>query len=179
MSKNAKAQTKATEAATEAKADPFANVPIVKTDDGVELQDLSDVKGNEPFKYADVHKRAIAAKAPMLLNYKHGSSVLIPGTNKKEHKAGSVYGTIQAIVNAAGRGGIPVYQLITQLRKEQIGNKRSKYCDALPPIGWAEGWLNTAITKSIVGIHPTKTTSAFAPAEPEAEQEEQKKVASK
>ena len=182
MGKNTNAAAKAAPAATEAKAqaaDPFADVPVVKTEDGVELQDFSEVKGNEPFKYADVHSRATAAKAPMLLNYKHGQSVLIPGTNKKEFKAGSVYGTIQALVNSAGRSGIPVYQLITQLRREQIGNKRSKYCNALPPIGWAEGWLNTAITKNIVGIHPTKTAAHFAPKEAEPEAEEQKKVAAK
>jgi hypothetical protein len=48
----------------------------------------------------------------------------------------------------------------------QVGNKRSHYCmsgdaGALPAIGWAEGWLNTAITKSIANVHPTKQAPAL------------------
>jgi hypothetical protein len=98
--------------------------------------------------------------------WKHERAMLVPGTNKKEFKQGSVYGTIQQIVNAAGRVGIPAYVVATKLRRLQVGNKRSHYCGdsaggALPPIGWAEGWLNTAITKNIAGVHPTKQAPAL------------------
>jgi hypothetical protein len=87
--------------------------------------------------------------------------MLVPGTNKKELKPGSVYGTIQQIVQAAGRAGIPAYVVANKLRRLQIGNKRSHYCEALPPVGWAEGWINTALTKLIVGSHPTKQAPAL------------------
>lgn len=165
-----KTNVKAAESATAVAVDPFAALPVIKTSDGIEITDLTDATCTQPYKYADQHKRAIEAKSPMLVGYKHADKVLVPGTNRKEFKAGSVYGDIQQIVNAAGRGGIPVYALLGQLRRKQIGNKRSKYCEQLPPVGWAEGWLNTALTKNIVGVHATKTAKHFAPeaAEPEA-----------
>lgn len=156
-----------TAAETAVVTDPFADVPVVSTSDGVDIRDFTDVAGNAPYKYADVHSRAVASRSPMLVNYKYAQAVLIPGTNRKEFKPGSVYGTIQQIVHNAGKSGIPAYALITELRRAQIGNKRSKYCEALPPVGWAEGWLNTAVTKNIAGIHPTKSADHFAPAEAE------------
>lgn len=157
MSKSTKSAPAAAEVvAVEAPIDPFANVPVTKLADGVEFRDFTDVEGNNPFKYEAVHSAARAVRSPMKVNYKHARALLIPGTNRKELRPGSVYGDIQAIVNAAGRAGIATVQVIAMLRQGQIGNKRSKYCGALPPIGWAEGWLDTAITKNIVGVHATK-----------------------
>lgn len=178
-----KTATKAVESApapTAAAIDPFADVPVITTKDGSTIKDFSSVEVNNPYKYADVHKRAVELKHPMLVNYKHGKSVLVQGSSRKEYKPGSVYGTIQQIGQQAGKGGVPVYEALTQLRQQQIGNKRSKYCEKLPPIGWAEGWLNTAISKGIVNIHATKTADHFAPeAAPMEPEAEQKKVASK
>lgn len=165
--------------ATAAPADPFADVPVTMVGDEVSFRDFTDVPTSNPYKYAQVDATARAQRLPMKADYKHGNKMITQGTNRKEFKAGSVYGTIQAIGNAAGRAGTPVYVLLTQLRQAQIGNKRSKYCEQLPPIGWAEGWLDTAITKNIVGIHASKMAPALgaeAPAAAEGD-EEQKLVA--
>lgn len=149
-----------------APVDPFADVPVVNIGDDVSFDDFTDTATADPRKYANVHAAAIGERLPTAKGWKHERAMLVPGTNKKELKPGSVYGTIQQIVNAAGRAGIPAYVVATKLRRMQVGNKRSHYCNAgdsaaLPPIGWAEGWINTAISKSIVGTHPTKQAPAI------------------
>jgi hypothetical protein len=141
--------------------DPFADVPVTKLGDDVEFQDFSDVRTSAPRKYEAVNAAAIADRSPTVKGWKHERAMLIPGTNRKELKPGSVYGTIQQIVNAAGRSGIPAYVVANKLRRLQIGNKRSHYCESLPPVGWAEGWINTALTKLIVGSHQTKQAPAL------------------
>lgn len=141
--------------------DPFAEVPVVSIGDDVSFQDFTDVETSNPRKYEAVNAAARADRSPTAKGWKHERAMLIPGTNKKELKPGSVYGTIQQIVNAAGRVGIPAYVVANKLRRMQIGNKRSHYCEALPPVGWAEGWINTAITKSIVGVHASKQAPAL------------------
>ena len=148
-----------TEAA--APVDPFADVPTVSLGDDVSFDDFTDTPTSDPRKYAGVNATAHAERLPTVKDWKHQRAMLTPGTNKKELKAGSVYGTIQQIVQAAGRSGIPAYVVATKLRRLQVGNKRSHYCDGLPPIGWAEGWINTAITKNIAGVHPTKQAPAL------------------
>lgn len=176
-------KTKPAESATETveatvAVDPFADLPVTRIGDDVSFQDLTDAPTNNPFKYAAVHEAARAERSPMLPNYKHGKAMIIAGTNRKEFKPGSVYGDIQRIASKAGKNGIPVYVLLTELRKAQIGNKRSKYCTQLPPVGWAEGWLNTALTKGIAGIHATKSAPPLRAEAVAAEgQEEQKKLA--
>jgi hypothetical protein len=149
------------EAAPEPVVDPFAELPVVSRGDGVEFQDFTDVETSNPRKYEAVNAAARADRSPTAKGWKHERAMLIPGSNKKELKPGSVYGTIQQIVNAAGRTGIPAYVVANKLRRMQIGNKRSHYCEALPPVGWAEGWINTAITKSIVGVHASKQAPAL------------------
>lgn len=183
MSKTNKSAAFDAAAAAEVTAptDPFANVPVTRLADDVEFKDFSDVEGNNPFKYAGVHEAARSQRSPMLLNYKHGRAIFVRGTNQKELRPGSVYGDIQAIVNASGRAGIPAVMLVARLRQAQIGNKRSKYCTALPPIGWAEGWINTAVTKSIAGIHATRQApelTSTAVAEANEVGEDQRKLAS-
>lgn len=146
---------------TAAPVDPFASLPIVTLEGDVTFRDLTDAEGNNPFKYEAVHSAARAARSPMKVGYKHARLLLIPGTNGKEFRTGSVYGDIQQIVQAGGRAGTPMVVLIARLRQAQIGNKRSKYCTALPPHGWAEGWIDTAITKNIVKPHATKQAPAL------------------
>jgi hypothetical protein len=146
--------------------DPFAECPVTKIGDDVEFTDFTDTPTADPRKYATVNAAAIAERLPTAKGWKHERAMLVPGTNRKEFKQGSVYGTIQQIVQAAGRSGIPAYVVASKLRRMQVGNKRSHYCGTseggqLPPIGWAEGWLNTAITKSIAGVHPTKQAPAL------------------
>ena len=141
--------------------DPFADLPVTDRGDGAVFTDFTDVETSNPRKYEAVNAAARADRSPTAKGWKHERAMLIPGSNKKELKPGSVYGTIQQIVNAAGRTGIPAYVVANKLRRMQIGNKRSHYCEALPPVGWAEGWINTAITKSIVGVHASKQAPAL------------------
>lgn len=144
-----------------AAADPFADVPVTHIGDDVEFQDFTETETSDPRKYAQVQAAAVAERLPTAKGWKHERAMLVPGTNRKELKPGSVYGTIQQIVQAAGRSGIPAYVVASMLRRKQVGNKRSHYCEKLPPIGWSEGWINTAITKSIVGVHPSKQAPAL------------------
>lgn len=148
-------------AAPEAAADPFADVPVTRIGEDVEFQDFSQTEVSDPRKYAQVHAAAVGERLPTAKGWKHERAMLVPGTNRKELKPGSVYGTIQQIVAAAGRAGIPAYVVASKLRRMQVGNKRSHYCEKLPPVGWAEGWINTAITKNIAGVHPTKQAPAL------------------
>jgi hypothetical protein len=166
-------QTNGTTEGTEPEAqaapvDPFADVPTIRIGEDVEFDDLSaaTVRNADPRKYATVHAAAVGDRLPTAKGWKHERAMLTPGSLRKEFKPGSVYGTIQAIVQAAGRGGVPAYVVATKLRRAQVGNKRSHYCGdstggALPPVGWAEGWINTAISKSIAGVHPTKQAPAL------------------
>lgn len=157
----AEATTTQEQPAVEAAADPFADVPVTRIGEDVTFDDFSDIVGSDPRKYAAVHAKAVGDRLPTQPGWKHERAMLTPGSSRKEYKPGSVYGTIQALVQAAGRGGIPAYVLATKLRRLQVGNKRSHYCDGLPPVGWAEGWINTAVTKSIAGVHPSKQAPAL------------------
>lgn len=155
-----------TEPTVEAAPDPFADVPVTKIGDDVSFEDYSDIATGDPRKYSTVHAAAVAERLPTAKGWKHERAMLIPGRSSRELKPTSVYGTIQQIVQAAGRAGIPAYVVANKVRRLQAGNKRSHYClagdaAALPAIGWAEGWINTAITKNIVGVHPTKQAPAI------------------
>lgn len=146
--------------------DPFADVPVTRIGDEVSFEDFSDIATGDPRKYAAVHTAAVAERLPTVKGWKHERAMLVPGRSSRELKPTSVYGTIQQIVQAAGKAGIPAYVVANKVRRMQVGNKRSHYCvngdaGALPAIGWAEGWLNTAITKGIVGVHPTKQAPAI------------------
>lgn len=160
----------------------FAKLPTIKVHEDAEVVDMSGVECTNPYKYDKVHNDAIAEKLPVKRGWKHMQAMFIPGTNKggeNGFRQGSVYGTIQDIVNKAGRSGISAQALVTQVRQRQIGNKRSKYCDKLPPVGWAEGWIDTAVTKNIIGQHATKKAPSLlapapAPAADEAKGQEQK-----
>lgn len=157
-----------TAAAPEApKVDPFANLPTVKLGETTAV-DLAAAKVPQgPVrKYAKVDETARTSKSPMMIGWKHERAVFVPGTNRKELRATSVHGTIAAIVATAGRAGINAIDLVTQLRQRQVGNKRSIYCQdgsagALPAVGWAEGWINSAVTRNIVGVHATRQAPAL------------------
>lgn len=167
--------------AVEATVDPFADVPVTRIGDDVSFDDFSDTPTSAPRKYSTVHAAATGERLPTKKGWKHERAMLVMGTNRKELKPTSVYGTIQAIVQAAGRAGIPAYVVATKVRRAQVGNKRSHFCEGLPPIGWAEGWIDTALTKSIAGVHPTKEAPAIrdtvTEGEANANEAEQKKLA--
>lgn len=56
-------------------------------------------------------------------------------------------GVLYAYVEAAGEAGISGAELATKLRNHNWGDSRSKYTIASkPPIGWAEGYVNGALS---------------------------------
>jgi hypothetical protein len=128
--------------------DPFADLPMLTFGD-YEMRDLSAVdKVSDPRKYDGVHRAAREAKAHMKLNWKYANAMITVGTHQKDFKPSSVHGTIDQIVRSYGRAGVPAYILVAKTRQGQIGNKRSHYCTELPPIGWAEGWIDSYISKN-------------------------------
>lgn len=148
MAADAPTEDAATETTAVAIVDPFADLPIVKIED-YEFKDLSGVElVSAPRKYEGVHNAAVAAKAPVKAGWKHAASMITVGTHQREFKPTSVYGTIDSVVRSYGRAGVPAYVLVSKVRQAQIGNKRSHFCTALPPIGWAEGWIDTYISKN-------------------------------
>lgn len=144
-----------------ARPDPFDGLPTVQLNEATVL-DLSGVETSAPRKYQKVNEAAIGAKMPIMSGWKHSAAMFVPGNVTKEHRAGSVFGTIVDLVKRAGKAGIPSYELATELRRAQVGNKRSHYCEKVPPVGWAEGYINSAVTQGIIGVHATKKAPALA-----------------
>lgn len=169
--------------------DIFANLPIIKVGDDDGVLDLTGVENHaDPRKYGKVHADATEHKLPIQRGWKHSDAMFVTGHNKggeNGFRPGSVYGTIADIVRRTGKSGVSAQELVTAVRKAQIGNKRSVYCNGLPPVGWVEGWLNSAVRKNIVGIHASKKAPALTVADvaakdteaTAAQQEEAKKTA--
>lgn len=173
---NAKTQeaAKQDEASTEQAApDRFANLPTVKLNEA-EVEDMSGLAVSNPRKYQKISDAAIAARLPMQSGWKHTSAVFVPGAITKEYRAGSVFGTIQDAVKRAGKAGINSFELCAAVRRAQIGNKRSHYCTELPPVGWAEGYINSAVTQGIVGVHGTRKAPALTAPVAEPAKDEKK-----
>lgn len=164
------AQAQPDEGKTEAqRPDPFAGLPTVKLNN-VEVLDLSGVETSAARKYEKANTAAIAARSPIQAGWKHSTAMFVPGSVTKEHRQGSVFFDVVDIVKRAGRAGIPSYELATELRRRQIGNKRSHFCEKTPPVGWAEGYINSAVTQGLIKVHETKRADALvAPAAAPAE----------
>ncbi|MGW8278731.1 DUF4011 domain-containing protein [Sphingomonas aurantiaca] len=113
-------------------------------------------KAAAPLKYARVHAAATAAGSPTVIGWQHAARSFVPGDDETG-SGDSVYNTIRILCREAGPAGITGAALATALRQRQIGNRKSVYCDGLPPIGWAEGWIDTAVTKDIIAAcHATR-----------------------
>jgi hypothetical protein len=150
-------------------AERLKSIPTVKLHEA-EVADLCGEQTSNPRKYDKAHTAAVAARMPTQQGWKYSAAMFVPGTTSREFRAGSVFGTIVDLVKRAGRAGIPSYELATQLRLAQIGNKRSHYCEKLPPVGWAEGYINSAVQQGLVNQHATKRAPALvAPPAPAAE----------
>lgn len=147
-----------------AKPDPFANLPIVTVDD-VSLPDLSkETAVNQPFKYEGVHAKAVEAGSAVKQGWKYANARFTIGRSLKELKPTSSHGMIFQLVGTAGKAGLSATELVTRHRIGQIGNKRSKYCDSLPPVGWSEGWVDTAVTRGLIKVTmPTPAEPATKP----------------
>lgn len=100
-------------------------------------------------KYETVHTAAMAAGSPVIIGWPNKERRFIAGKVPRG-RISSVYAAIQRIAAAAGDAGLTGAELATRLRTDQTGNPRSEYCAGLPPIGWAEGWIHTAIQKRLI-----------------------------
>lgn len=150
-------------------AERLKSIPTVKLHEA-EVADLSTEQCSNARKYDKAHTAAVAARMPTQQGWKYSAAMFVPGTTSREFRAGSVFGTIVDLVKRSGRAGLPSYELATQLRLAQIGNKRSHYCEKLPPVGWAEGYINSAVQQGLINQHATKRAPALtAPPAPAAE----------
>lgn len=154
--------------ASETPADPFANLPTVRLNEA-DVLDLTGVETSNPRKYAKAHEAAVGARMPIQAGWKYSAAMFVPGQVTKEHRTGSVFGTVVDIVKRAGKSGVPSYELATELRKAQIGNKRSHYCEKLPPVGWAEGYINSAVQQGLILVHATRKAPSLVAAAAQAQ----------
>jgi hypothetical protein len=143
-----------------ARPDPFANLPTVRLAEATVL-DTSGLTFSAPRKYEKAHTAAIGARMPIQSGWKYSTAIFVPGSVTKEFRAGSVFGTIVDIVKRAGRQGISSYELALELRRAQVGNKRSHYCTEVPPVGWAEGYINSAVQQGLINVHTSRKAPAL------------------
>ncbi|WP_152608770.1 DUF4011 domain-containing protein [Croceibacterium mercuriale] len=112
----------------------------------IDLADKTEVLF--PGKYARVHDEAVQLGIATKRGWKwHDAMFQVAG---KARRSRNVHDAIWRIVYAAGSEGMTGEALATALRHDQAGNIRSEYCRGLPPIGWAEGWIDTAIDQRIL-----------------------------
>lgn len=141
---SARNKTAAAEATASVPVNPLAEVPTVEIA-GETLPDLTTVTAvSNPRKYSGVHSRATESKLLVKPGWKYADARFVAVPTAAERKPSSVFGTIQQIVRSAGKDGITGRRLATELRQRQLGNPRSVYCEALPPVGWAEGYIDSA-----------------------------------
>jgi very-short-patch-repair endonuclease len=116
-----------------------------------------------PGKYARVHDEAVQLGIATKRGWQwHDAVFQVAG---KARRSRNVHDAIWRIVNAAGSEGMTGEALATALRHDQAGNIRSEYCRGLPPIGWAEGWIDTAIDQRILKQIRTSTVPSASSGE--------------
>lgn len=160
------AEAVATAAATEGTtADPFADLPVIKVED-YSIHDYSSIETANPRKYSAAQEAALKAKSQIKPGWKLATAMLAVGPHEPENmKPTSVMGQIRGFVASHGRAGVPAYVVVDYLRREARDNKRSHYLSGkLPPIGWAEDYINGALSKKLVRVLEGKVAPAL-PAE--------------
>lgn len=135
---------------------PFEKVPVLKAGN-YEVHDLSTTpKGltdAAPRKYEAVVAKAKELSVQMKIGYKHANAVFKIGSVADEKKPTTVMGMIQQIVKGYGREGCPAIVLVTRLREQAYTNSRSHFCQGkLPPVGWAEGYVDGAINQNLIKV---------------------------
>lgn len=146
-------------------ADPFAELPRISVED-YSITDLSTVETANPRKYSGAVEAALKAKSQIKPGWKHATAMLKVGPHEPEGmKPTSVMGMIRNKVASYGRAGVPAYVIVDYLRREARDNKRSHYANGkVPPIGWAEDYINGALSKKLVAVIEGKVAPAL-PAE--------------
>ena len=119
-------------------------------------------------KYDGVHAKASKANSPVLIGWKFKDCHFGAGTQPRSGGTTSVYAAIKRLAGKAGPTGLTGSDLATRLRYDQQGNERSEYCQGLPPIGWAEGWIDTAVQRGLIDLlpsslqHPAPSADSFS-----------------
>lgn len=161
------AKTNAPAATTTPAEKPAEVIPPAATDKkytfrGREFVDLRGASGDmatrkvgaeTEHKYAKVHLAAEAAGSPCKLGWRYATKIFVAGSSKVEKKAGTAHGIIQSIVKGAGATGISGMELVPLVRAAAKSNTRTNFgAGKVPPIGWAEGWIDSAITGNLIKI---------------------------
>jgi hypothetical protein len=132
-------------------------------------------------KYAKVHAAAEAAGSPCKLGWKYATMIFTLNKTSRDRKEGTAYGIIQSVVREAGENGISGMEMVPLVRARAKSNTRTDFgAGQVPPIGWAEGWIDGAVNESIIKTVKGKTLELAdtpAPTEEVAEPEKQAKAA--
>jgi predicted short-subunit dehydrogenase-like oxidoreductase (DUF2520 family) len=139
-----------------APVNPFATLPVLRAGD-YEVHDLSKTPEGltdaAPRKYEAVQAKARELSIQMKQGYKHANAVFKLGSVRDEKKPTTVMGMIQQIVKGYGKDGCPAIVLVTRLREAAHTNTRSHFCQGkLPPVGWAEGYVDGAINQNLIKV---------------------------
>jgi hypothetical protein len=102
-------------------------------------------------KYVKIHAAAEAAGSPCKLGWRYATKIFVAGSSKVEKKEGTAHGIIQSLVKQAGTAGISGMELVPLVRAAAKKNTRTNFgAGQVPPIGWAEGWIDSAITGNLI-----------------------------
>lgn len=134
-------------------------------------------------KYAKVHAAATTAGSPCKLGWRYATMVFVAKKSAPEKKEGTAHGIIQKLVKQAGDNGISGMELVPLVRAAAKNNTRTNFgAGQVPPIGWAEGWIDSAVGTIIQELKGKRLELADEPAPapeaaPEAAKEPEKQAA--
>ena len=91
-------------------------------------------------------KQEKAAGADVDPNWKYKDKIFVLDSRRPKSPA-SVMGVLVSYVEQAGENGISGMELASKLRHHNWSGARSAYvANSLPPVGWAEGYVNGALS---------------------------------
>lgn len=91
-------------------------------------------------------KQEKAAGADVDPSWKHKDKVFVLDSRRPKSPT-SVMGVLCSYVEQAGEDGISGVELASKLRHHDWSGARSAYvANSLPPVGWAEGYVNGALS---------------------------------
>ena len=119
-----------------------------------------ELKFANPYKYEGKQKSALDAKVDYLPTWAKRNTKFHPATKPKLDK--SVMAVIHKIVSE--EPGIVGSDLAVRIRYYNFPNrKRSKYLDGgLPAVGWAEGYVDGAVTKGFLRMEKEEVAKSVA-----------------
>lgn len=109
-------------------------------------------------KYAKIHKAAVEAGSPVKLGWRYATTIFTANKSHAAKREGTAHGIIQQLVREAGDTGISGMELVPLVRVRAKQNTRTNFGSGLiPPIGWAEGWIDSAVSSGIIRVVKGRT----------------------